>query len=152
MGLDLSFQGCFSQRLPLLFWPLCRPKTPTTVQTDGFGMKVMGDVDIAISSPWNSWARRMPASFVQVTVVGLSRFPILQLTTGSRRSFLISTPLTNKKRPVFHGVTSSGWEQSLRIATTTTSTETGGGLMLMPASNGLTGETTTPTISTDRTA
>merc|ERR1711973_499489 len=83
---------------------------------------------------------------------GLSRFPILQLTTGSRRSFLISTPLTNKKRPVFHGVTSSGWGQSLRIATTTTSTETGGGLMLMPASNGLTGETTSPTISTDRTA
>merc|ERR1711962_211406 len=118
---DLSFQGCFSQRLPLLFWPLCRPKTvtPTTVQTDGFGMKVMGDVDIA---------------------------------TGSRRSCLISTPLTNKKRPVFHGETSSGWGQSLRIATTTTSTGTGGGLMPMPVSNGLTGETTSRTISTDRTA
>merc|ERR1711988_1552713 len=88
----------------------------------------------------------------QDTVVGLSRFPILQLTTGSRRSYLISTPLTNKKRPVFHGETFSGWGQSLRIATTTTSMGTGGGLMPMPASNGLTGETTSPTISTDRTA
>merc|ERR1712187_864424 len=80
-------------------------------------------------------------------VVGLLRFLILQSTTGSRQSCLISTPLTNKKRPVFHGETSSGWEQSLRIAMTTTSTETGGGLMPMPASNGLTGETTSPTIS-----
>merc|ERR1711973_686115 len=96
--------------------------------------------------------RKMLASFAQVTVGGLLRFPILQLTTGSRRSCLISTPLINKKRPVFHGETSSGWEQSLRIATTTTLTETGGGLMPMPASNGLTGETTSPTISTDRTA
>merc|ERR1719370_1707274 len=94
----------------------------------------------------------MPASFVQVTVVGLLRFPILQSTIGSRRSCWISTPLINKKRPVFHGETSSGWGQSQRIATTTTSTGTGGGLMPMPASNGLTGETTSRTISTDRTA
>merc|ERR1712055_448814 len=107
----------------------------------------------ALSTPLSRGGGKIVGgSFAQVTVVGLSRFPILQLTTGSRRSCLIFTPLTNKKRLVFHGETSSGWGQSLRIATTTTSTGTGGGLMPMPVSNGLTGETTSPTISTDRTA
>merc|ERR550517_466040 len=72
--------------------------------------------------------------------------------TGSRRCFSTSTPLTNKRRPVFPGATSSGWEQSLRSATMTMLMETGGGLMPMPASSGLTGETTSPMTSAARTA
>merc|ERR1711953_1183631 len=59
---DLSFQGCFSQRLPLLFWPLCRPKTHTTAQTDGFGMRVMGDVENAgiLCASHGGWIVEIP--------------------------------------------------------------------------------------------
>merc|ERR1711971_941297 len=91
-------------------------------------------------------------SSVPATVVGLLRSLTRGSTIGSRRCFSTSTPLTSKRRPVFHGATSSGWEQSLRTATTITLMETGGGPMPMPASSGLTGETMSPMTSTAKTA
>merc|ERR1719378_204757 len=94
----------------------------------------------------------MVKSSAPAMVVGLSRFLTRGSTTGSRRCFLSSTPLTNKRRPVFPGATSSGWKQSLRIGMMTMLMETGGGLMPMPASSGLTGETMSPMTSMARTA
>merc|ERR1712203_166596 len=83
-------------------------------------------------------------SSVPAMVVGLLRFPTCRSTPGSRQCFSSFTPRINKRRLAFPGETSSGWERSLRIVMTTTSTETGGGLMQMPAFSGLTGETTSP--------